>query len=64
MSRTFSSKAAQVGLIVAIFAVVTIAVAINTNSLAPIASAVVWVPAIYVAIYHRSAGRRGHGRHS
>lgn len=64
MSRTFDSKAAQVGLIVAIFAAVTIAVAIATDSWAPIGSALVWLPAIYVAIYYGSHGQRGLGQHS
>lgn len=58
MSWTLNSKAAQVGLIVAIFATVTVAVAIGTRNWAPIGSALVWLPAVYVAIYHRSSGRR------
>ena len=63
MSWTLNSKAKQVGLVAAIFSAVTIAVAISTDSWAPIGSGFVWLPAIYVAIYHRSAGRRSHGQH-
>ncbi len=56
-----NSTAAQFALIVAVVAAVTIAVAVGTESWLPIESLLVWLPALYVAIYYRSAGwpRRG-----